>query len=716
MQSEEHSRIAEQLQVALKKFHEGRFSEAEQTFQEILRLQPDQPDALHLSGLTALQLGKKERALELVRKARELRPKIPQFAYSSAMVNIALGHLQDGLLALEQALDMKPDFVEALTSRGHILQKLNRQQEALSSYDKALAAKPDDAEVWNNRGGTLHILKRYDDALASYDRALKIAPRYAEALDNRGLALHELRRYDEAIASFDAAIAANPPKIQSVLNRGHALRELGRYGDALANYERVLAVDPQSADAHANSSLCRLLLGDLERGWPAYEWRWRLSEFRRDPVRPRWSGRESLSGKKIVLYAEQGLGDTIQFARYADTLSKKGASVILHIQPALKNLLSSIPNVKVLGQNEPLPPSDFECPLLSLPLALNTRLNTIPASIPYLTVPAAATRKWELILGPSNPPRVGIVWSGGTATRHDFKRSVPLSSLLIVGKVPVKLISLQKEIRPEDEHVLKAHPEILHFGAKLEDFSDTAALVSLMDLVITVDTSVAHLAGALGKPLWVLLPFSPDWRWLLDRRDSPWYSTARLFRQGRVGDWKSVMEEVTQSLGEFAKNAGRRAPSAPPGDEAPPLIEQGERELAAGRFPEAEKLLSKAASTNPGSARAQHLLGVAIHEQGNIDRAIACYRKALKLEPRFADAHQVLGRAYMEKRKFGDAFGCYRDAMTINPSDEVACSGAASALRELGDFVAARKLFQRALWLRVRRWSSAPWRALRRLG
>jgi tetratricopeptide (TPR) repeat protein len=689
--------------------------EALSSYDKALAVRGDSPEAWHNRGVVLQSLKRHEEALSSYDKALAIRRDSPEAWHDRGVVLQSLKRYEDALSSYDKALAIRRDSPEAWHDRGIVLQSLKRYEEALSSYDKGLGIKRDSAEGWNNRGSILHDLRRYEEAVASYDEALKLAPRSADAWGNRGLALHELRRYEEALANFDSAIATNPSIPRIFLNRGATLLELGRYRDALAGAESALALDPQFADAHLSASLCRLLLGDFERGWAEYEWRGRLAEYRfLDLAQPRWQGKEDLTGKKIVLYGEQGFGDTLQFARYAQAVSKKGAKVILWVQPPLKSLLSTISNVQVLSQKQPFPPCDYQCPLGSLPLAFNTRLDTIPAPVAYLTAPASAIKKWERIFGPGNQPKVGIVWSGGTVTRHDFKRSIPLAELLALEEVPVELVSLQKEVRADDERVLKTHDEIVHFGAKLEDFSDTAAVVSLMDLVITVDTSVAHLAGAMGKPVWVLLPFSPDWRWRLNRADSPWYPTARLFRQPSIGDWKSVVEDVKRNLNEFV-NQARGAASTLRSVDADGAANEAKIQIEAGRFRDAQLLLSKAASDHPRSAQLQYLLGVSIHEQGNIERAIACYRKALKLDSGLADAHKRLGRAHMEKRKYSQALACYREATQINPNDDVAIKGAAYALREMGEFGAARKLLQRALWIQVRDAFGGPWRTLRRL-
>ncbi len=372
----------------------------------------------------------------------------------------------------------------------------------------------------NNRGNTLKELKRYDDALASYDRALALEPGFAGAHHNRGVTLQELKRYD----------------------------------DALASYERASALRPDFVEAHWNESLVRLQLGDFHGGWRKYEQGWKTG-LRGEPrgfAQPRWTGAEPLAGRTLLLHVEQGFGDTIQFVRYAPLAAAAGARVILEAYPLLTTLLSEVEGVNaVVSRGEPLPAFDLHCPLLSLPLAFGTELDTIPARVPYLTAPPARLARWGARLPRAGGLRVGLAWSGRETP--DPNRSVALAQLAPLFDLPgIHFVSLQKDVRDSDEAALRGRPELLHLGPDLADFADTAAVIEQLDLVISIDTAVAHLAGALGKPVWILLPFSSDWRWLLDRDDSPWYPTARLFRQDETRAWDTVIARVRAALKGFA--------------------------------------------------------------------------------------------------------------------------------------------------------------------
>jgi tetratricopeptide (TPR) repeat protein len=567
----------------------GKPAEAVAAYREAIRIKPDYAEAFKNQGDALRELRRLEEALASYQKALAFRPVYAEACNNRGVVLRELGRLEEALASYDTALAFRPDYAEALNNRGNALkdlkrpaealsaydkvlalrpghaeacnnrgvalQELKRPAEALGSYDQALALRPDYAEALNNRGNALKELDRLDEALSSFDRALVLAPRHAEAFYNRGNALQELWRPDEALASFDRALALKPDHAEACNNRGNALRELKRFDEALASSERALALRPDYAPAHWNEALYRLLMGDFERGWEKYEWRWALADalwgFVSTPAfaQPAWDGTEDVGGKTILLHAEQGLGDTIQFCRYVPLVAEKGANVILAVQPSLKRLLTGFAEVQaVVGQDEEQPAFDLHCPLLSLPRAFRTRLETIPP--PHAPgVPPELTKAWEARLRRDGTPRVGIVWSGRQTHKHGRHRSIPLRAMLGLLDLPIELVSLQKEVHGDDQGVLDAHAaDIAHFGPALTDFMETAALVSLMDVVITIDTAVAHLACSLGRPTWILLPFVPDWRWLLEREDSPWYPTARLFRQPAIGDWNTVMQEVVGGL------------------------------------------------------------------------------------------------------------------------------------------------------------------------
>jgi tetratricopeptide (TPR) repeat protein len=375
-------------------------------------------------------------------------------------------------------------------------------------------------------------------------------PNNVFALKNRGIILHELKRFEEALASYRRALTLRPDFAETLSNHGNVLRELKRFEEALTSYDRALTLRPDLGQTHFCEALCRLLMGDFDRGWAKFQLR-----RKRKLAQPEWLGSYEIRGKVILLHAEESLGDTIQFCRYVPLVAERAARVILEVQAPLHGLMSTLPvAAQIVSRSDRPPEFDVHCPLHSLPLAFGTRLETIPVPTPYLRATSGAMTNWNARLGRRDRPRIGLAWSGNPENNIDHKRSMTLSSLLSLFNINATFVSLQKNVRAGDAAVLKACSELHHFGDELKDFFDTAALISTLDLVISVDTSVAHLAGALAKPVWIMLPFVPDWRWLLDRDDSPWYPTARLFRQDNSRAWDSVIPRVHAALDDFIRN------------------------------------------------------------------------------------------------------------------------------------------------------------------
>ena len=442
-----------------------------------------------------------------------------------------------------------------------MLRLLKRNEEALQSFDRAITLKPDYAVAYRNRGIVLRELQRRDEALGSYDKAIALQPNFAEAYRNRGLVLRDLNRLEEALASYDRAIELRSDLAAAFGNRGVVLQDLARHDEALASYDRVVALRPEDGDENWNQGLCLLLLGQFERGWRQYEWRKRREPpiASRSYPQPCWLGSENIAGKTLFLYWEQGFGDTIQFCRYARLAQARGAKVILSVQdPLLALIRLAEPDLEVIGQDQTPRKFDYHCPLMSLPLAFGTTLETIPALPRYLCADDERRGRWETRLGPKTKPRVGVVWRGNLD--HNINnRWVDLATLLPLLFDDMEWISLQKDIDGDDAEMLRREARVAWFGDELTDFSDTAALLDLMDIVITVDTGVAHLAGAMGKPVWIMLPYNAGWRWLLYRSDSPWYPSARLFRQRAIGNWDDVVQRVKSELRSFIDDGGALA-------------------------------------------------------------------------------------------------------------------------------------------------------------
>jgi tetratricopeptide (TPR) repeat protein len=534
------------------------FEEALASYDGALKLRPRYAEALSNRGNTLHELKRFEEALASYDGALKLRLDYAEALSNRGTTLRAMKRFEEALASYDGALKLRPDYAEALSNRGNTLYELKRFEEALASYDRAVKLRPDYAEALSNRGTTLHELKRFEEALASYDGALKLRPDYAEALSNRGSTLDELKRFEEALASYDRAVELRPDFAEPLSNRGNTLRAMKRPEEALASYDRALKLRPDYAEALFNEALCHLLIEDFDRGWEKYESRWETKQLRtvkRSFVQPLWTGRDDVRGKTILLYAEQGFGDAIQFCRYVPLVAERGARVILEVQRPLQELMTTlISGAQIVSRGDPLPDFDMHCPLLSLPLAFGTRLETIPSTALYQRVsPQALAHCDARLASRKHRARIGLAWSGNPAHTNDHNRSIGLGSLLSFLDIDATFVSLQKDVRPDDATVLRNQSDLLHFGDQLETFADTAALISTLDLVISVDTSVAHLAGALAKPVWLMLPFNADWRWLLDREDSPWYPTVRLFRQDETRAWDSVIARVRAALHEFVR-------------------------------------------------------------------------------------------------------------------------------------------------------------------
>jgi len=529
-----------------------RLDEAVASYDRAIALQPDYAEAFKNRAITLAALRRFDEALASYDRAIALKPNYAEAFYNRGIALSRLDRIDEALTSYDRAIALAPDHAEAFNNRGNVLRNLNRSDDALASYDRALALKPGLAEALNNRGLLLAALERFDDAVTSYDRVLALRPDFAEAFNSRGIALVALKRFDEALASYDRAIALEPDYAEAFNNRGFALDDLRRFGEALKAYDQAIRIKPDYAEAHFNAAFSRLAIGDFEGGWREHEWRWKMNDNKaaaRHFRQPLWTGVEDLRGRTILLHAEQGVGDTIQFCRYATLVAARGARVVLEVPRVLMALMRSLPGVVTLVESgQPLPEFDLHCPLLSLPLAFDTRLETIPAPVAYLAADPDKAAQWRERLGPATTGRVGLAWSGNATQKNDHNRSMPLATMLKVLPTGLQAFSLQKDVRPRDRPDLAANPHVADCALLLNDFSDTAALIAQLDLVIAVDTSVAHLAAAMGKPIWALLCYPADWRWLTARDDSPWYPTMRLFRQPAFDDWESVVAVVRQRL------------------------------------------------------------------------------------------------------------------------------------------------------------------------
>jgi tetratricopeptide (TPR) repeat protein len=489
---------------------------------------------------------------KLTRKKKGDRSPSP--ALAAAFELHRQGRLDAAEVGYRQVLKDDPANWQGLHQLGEIHLARGQYVEALQFIGAAMKANPASPEAASNYGFVLRHLKRDGEAIAYFDRALILRPGYVPALLTRGASLHRLGRREEALKSLDRAIELDPKNSKAHYNRANVLHELKRFQEAIESFGRAIVLAPDDADAHWNESLARLLIGDYREGWKKYEWRWkRGKQAPRDFSQPLWLGEEPIAEKTILIHAEQGFGDTLQCIRYVPLLAEMGAKIILEVQPALKTLIASLEGVStLLARGETLPAFDLHCPVMSLPLAFKTELSTIPASVPYLEVPKEHMEKWRDRVRQGKKFSVALAWTGSAGNEENDIRSIPIEKFtLLFADKDIQWLSVQRDVSPQDSEFLNGHPEVAQLGTELSDFADTAAVISQTDLVISVCTSVAHLAGALNRPFWLLSKHSPDFRWLLDREDSPWYPSARLFRQPDFGDWERVIERVSRELASF---------------------------------------------------------------------------------------------------------------------------------------------------------------------
>jgi tetratricopeptide (TPR) repeat protein/ADP-heptose:LPS heptosyltransferase len=576
------------FEAGLAQMRSGRFAEAELSCRQALAIDPGHAETLHLMGLLSLQQkqhdqagewlsrairrdpkplyltslgntllsqGRREEALQVFDKAVQLKSDDAELWRNLGNALVEAGRPADAILSLQQALRLDPRHFDAAHKTALLLYQAERYEEALGYFKLSEELQHDHFPTIYMRALALQNLKRFEEALADNRRAMALDPANADACHNAGNVLRALFRHEEAVACYDRSLALRPNFAATLGNKAVALAELRRFEDAIATYRQAIAADPSHAVSEWNLGLLQLLLGDFEAGWAGQEARWKVSSLSSGyPTfsRPKWLGGEPIAGKTILACSNEGLGDGIQFVRYVPMLAARGARVIMIVQDALCPLLSGMEGVaECLPQSaRVLPDCDFHVPFSSLPFAFGTRLDTIPAKNSYLPAPAPArVQAWEKRLGMHDKLRVGLVWSGNPKHNNDRNRSIPLRLLAPILDLDATFISLQKDLRPDDRAVLMQRREIVDFTANLTDFSETAALIACLDVVISVDTSVAHLAAALGCATWILLPYTPDYRWMLDRDDSPWYPTARLFRQDATHDYERVIERVRNELG-----------------------------------------------------------------------------------------------------------------------------------------------------------------------
>jgi tetratricopeptide (TPR) repeat protein len=575
----------------------GKTDQAIASLRRAVELNPGMPIAWNNLGIALRRAGKLDESIAAFNRAIELEPNDAGAHNNRGNALRDLGRLDEALAEYRRAIELKPDFAPSYANMGNVLSDQSRFAEAVAAYQKAIQIQPDYAEALNNLGNAQRELGRFAEAMISCREALRLKPGYPEGYDNLGNVLFDQERFAEAADVIRKGIEMNPSRAIAHHNLamalgalgqmdegiraaglavqldgryaegfntlGNLLAEEGRYAEASEALERAIQLKPGLADAHVNLSFILLLHGDFQRGWAEHAWRekakpkYRPSRF----VQPKWDGGE-LNGRTILLHAEQGLGDTIQFARYAPLVAQRGGRVVISCPEELVQLLAELPGVvRVTAETDP-GNFDCHCPLMSLPAVFGTRVETIPAPARYLQAPAQLAASWRNRIGNEAGMRVGLAWAGNPKHKRDRRRSISLEQLApLSAATGVRFYSLQKGDAARQAATPPEAMRLIDFSAELRDLADAAALVENLDLVISVDTATAHLSAALGKPTWVLLPLVPDWRWMLHRDDSPWYPRMWLFRQTAAGDWNGPIRRITQALCELA---GRSRDPQPP--------------------------------------------------------------------------------------------------------------------------------------------------------
>jgi len=729
------------LAGAIKLHRNYRLSEAEQAYRRILQIEPEHSEALHLLGVIAHQKNNHPAALQLISRAIGIEPHNPAFHNNLGLAFEALDQIHDAIQSYQQALRLDPKYADARNNLGHALKKEGRldaaitvlhqaiqlapqmpeahfnlanaladkgdHQAAVDHYQQAINQKPDYDKAYNNLGNVLKDLGQIDAAIKNFQKAIEIKPDYNGALNNLGNALRAKDRIDDAIKIFRQAIRQSPDSAESYCHLGNALKDRGEFESALDYYRQSIRIKADFAEAHFNASIVHLLSGNFSEGWKEYQWRlqreeWKTICFRRTNL-PHWEG-ESFIGKRLCVYDEQGFGDTLQFVRYLPFVKSLGGEVIFETRKELLGLLYNFPGIDGLVErssyDQPAADADLYISLLSLPGLFNTCLETIPRNIPYLSAERKKVAHWHRRLG-ENGCKVGVVWAGQPIHKDDRHRSCQLSQFAPLLRIPgIRLIGLQKgpaakqRFNREDAKI-----PFINFGEELNDFSDTAGLIKNLDLVISVDTAVAHLAGAMGKPVWVLLPFIPDWRWMLNRDDTPWYPSMRLFRQKIKSEWNSPFQQIAEELQILVETHRSRKQSPLTSNPAEEFFEQGNRFYDRNDFPSAISAYQKAIEVKSDFFKAYFNLAKIYQDQGDLEQAYDYYQKALQINPDLFQACYNMGVVLQAQEKAAEAILAYRQALKLKPDFAQAFNNMGAALKSQRKFDPAIECFQKAIEL-----------------
>ena len=689
---------------------QGRLQEAIACFRSAAQLRPDLAEAHNNLGVALRETKQLTQAEACYRQAIAVKPDYAEAHNNLGVILREQRQMQEAASCYRRAIALRPAYVEAANNLGVTLRELGRAEEAIACYRGIIAQRPDYAEAHSNLGVALREQGQMAEAVACYKAALALKPDYAEAHSNLGVVLREQEQPEAAAACYRTAISLRPGYPQAHNNLGVALKEQRRLDEAVDCFRQAVALDPEYAEAHNNLGMALLLRGEVGApAWQEYEWRWKTGQMaghRRDFTQPQWRGElwrgEPAAGRTLLIHAEQGYGDNLQFCRYAMLAAERGLRVVMEVQKPLVRLLAGLPGVaQVLARGEPLPGFDLHCPMLSLPLALGTTLASIPSLPAYLRADPALAGAWRQKLDAAGKAgrRIGLAWAGTAAQKANSRRSITPDRLAPLLALPgLHFVSLQKDGPPAP-----AAFALTDLMAEVTDFADTAALIASLDLVIAVDTAVAHLAAALGKPVWMLDRFDPDWRWLIGRTDSPWYPTLRLYRQPQRGDWATVVAAVASDLREGIPQGAAHpvhGTACSPAASAEAMFAEAVRHHQDGRLEEAAASYQQAIEHRPTFMEAHYNLGLLFEKQRRLPQAVDCFAKVTELDPGNANAHSNLGAALEKLGRLEEAAGCFRRALALRPDFPEARGNLGVTLEKQGRLAEAIACFQQALALK----------------
>jgi tetratricopeptide (TPR) repeat protein len=711
--------VNEILQLGINSYHRGDIPQAEESLEKVLKLRPKNVDALHILGVIAGQRKEYEKATQLISQAIKIQPEIAEAHHNLGAFHGLQGDLQTAETHYQKAIQIQPNYASAYYNLGKIYHTQGKLEQAIASYQRTLELSPQNSEAWHNLAMSFETQGKLDQAIESYQQALQINPQNIYSHINLGNIFKEKGNLEQAIASYQRALQLNPQNVdihnylgvaftiqgkleqaiafyQRALqlnpenfdaynNLGNVLTEQGKLEQAIASYQQALKLKPDYADAHWNLSLVLLLIGDLERGWQEYEWRFhKITSIQKPILTSMWQG-DSLEGKEILLWCEQGLGDSIQFIRYSWLLKQQGAKVVIATKEPLIRLFRECltDSFEIINQKEAnLNQYKNNISLMSLPKIFQTTEQTIPNKIPYLKSPSYIPS--SLKLDNSSAFKIGIVWATSISNKNFYLKK-SCSPKWFIDLLDLRDVSLYTLQVGEDANKIQPwinNNRIHDLSPLLKDFVDTACVIEQLDLVITVDTAVAHLAGAMGKPVWILIPFVPDWRWLLERQDTPWYPTMRLFRQAKRDDWESVFQQVKTkltdvlqgispifSVAEIKSRSLKQTEMIPQGssEQIDQVVQLGLKHYQAGDFAQAEALCQQILKMQSDNIDALHILGVIAGQRGEYQTAIQLINQAIQIKPEFIEANHNLAAFYTFQGDVAKAEEHYQKAIDLKP-------------------------------------------------